>query len=388
MPSPVKIVHTADVHLDLCFAGAGMPVSFGNRRRQSLRDVFHSIVNRAGEWPADALLIAGDLVEADRVTRDTIAFLKAEFASIPHVSVVIAPGNHDPFTPASPYATEQWPVNVRIFSRPEWDSISLCNGGLTVHGFAFDGPDVSHNPFGALQIPSDDSVHVAVAHGSERSHQPEGKELYAPFEAHETADPRLRYLALGHFHNHTTIEGDFATKIAYSGSPEGHGFSETGEHHFVEVTIDDDSVDVRAVPSARVVYGTHEITCDSVGSSQDIVGALREFAERSPKRLVARVVLTGNSPVDVGAELESIYDVAAPQFEFLELIDRTAPPEDFEALAREETSLGAFVRALNEEIADQSESARRDMVLHARELGVSAFRDRRLSIRGLEREDS
>lgn len=388
MPTPVKIVHTADVHLDLCFAGAGMPGSFGNRRRQSLRDVFHGIVRRAGEWPADALLIAGDLFESDRVTRDTIAFLKAEFASIPHVAVVIAPGNHDPFTPTSPYATETWPVNVTIFKRPEWDSVTVRDGALTVHGFAFDGPDVSCNPFGTLRIPSDESVHVAVAHGSERSHQPEGKSAYAPFDAHDAAADGLAYLALGHFHGYTPIEGSFGARMAYSGSPEGHGFRETGEHHFVEVTVDTGTIDIRPVPSARVWYETHRIDCAGLQSSQDIVRTLRGLAEASPKRLVARVALAGASTVDVAAELESIYDAVSGHFEFLELRDETTPLDDYEALAREETSLGLFVRALNEEIADQTDAARRDMVARARELGVAAFRERRLSIRGLEREDS
>ena len=37
---------------------------FGNRRRQSLRDVFSAILRRAKEWPADAVLIAGDLFES------------------------------------------------------------------------------------------------------------------------------------------------------------------------------------------------------------------------------------------------------------------------------------------------------------------------------------
>ena len=365
-----------------------MPASFGNRRRQSLRDVFHGIVTRAGDWPADALLIAGDLFEADRVTRDTVAFLKAEFASIPHVSVVIAPGNHDPFTPTSPYATETWPVNVKIFTKPEWESVDLCDGALVVHGFGFDGPDVSQNPYGSLRLPEDDAVHVAVAHGSERGHQPEGKEQYAPFDAAAMAHDRLAYVALGHFHSFTPIGGPYKTKLAYSGSPEGLGFRETGEHHHVEVTIENGNAEVQPVASSRVMYATHEVNCAGMESSQDIVRALREYAQAAGKRLVARVALTGHSTVDVGAELESINDAVAGHFEFLELQDFTEAPDDFDALAREETSLGLFVRALNDEIGDQPEAVRLEMVTRARELGVAAFRDRRLSIRGLEREDS
>jgi len=160
----MRLVHTADIHLDASFAGTGMPAAFGNRRRQSLRDVFRSIVSRAGEWPADALLIAGDLFEQERVTKDTVAFLIGEFWSIAHVPVFIAPGNHDPYTPDSPYACEEWPENVHVFDQPVWQACSLADRPLVVHGFAFDGPDISSSPFGKLAVPDDGRVHVAVAH--------------------------------------------------------------------------------------------------------------------------------------------------------------------------------------------------------------------------------
>ena len=65
----IRLIHTADIHLDACFANANMPPNFGNRRRQSLRDVFSGILERARASAADAVLIAGDLFEHDRVTR-------------------------------------------------------------------------------------------------------------------------------------------------------------------------------------------------------------------------------------------------------------------------------------------------------------------------------
>ena len=149
----MRIIHTSDVHLDASFAGAGMPPDFGNRRRQSLRDVFRDIVARAAAWPADVLLIAGDLFEAERVTRDTVAFLKSEFESLAPIPVFVAPGNHDPYVQSCPYSTDSWPGNVVIFREPTWAEHVIEETLWTVHGFGFDGADVSRNPFGNLQIP-------------------------------------------------------------------------------------------------------------------------------------------------------------------------------------------------------------------------------------------
>lgn len=381
----MRIIHTADLHLDTCFAGSGMPAGFGNRRRQSLRDVLEAIIQRARTWPADALLIAGDLFEHERVSRDTVAFLVSRFASIPNVPVFIAPGNHDPYVEGSPYVTAEWPENVTIFSKPDWVAHGLKDRQLTVHGFGFDGPQISRNPFGSLRINDEGAqgVHVAVAHGSERSHQPPGKDVYAPFDAAQAAPRGLAYLALGHFHATTSIEGDFDTVVYYAGAPEGFGFNETGLHHFLEVEIVGGEVHIDPVPASRLVYATHTVACDGFASSQDIVEAIRRLTEDEGLPLAARVTLNGACAPDVQSEFGAVCDALGPQFEHLELVDATSPMEDYQELAGEETCLGAFTEALNQEMADATEEARLELLERAREVGVAAFRLRDLDIRGL-----
>lgn len=381
----MKFIHTADIHLDTCFAGSGMPAALGNRRRQSLRDVLHAIVRRAGEWPADALLIAGDLFEGDRVSQDTILFLQREFEAIAPVPVFIAPGNHDPYTSHSPYATETWPENVFIFESPEWTCFGAKDGQLQVHGFAFDGPVVSENPFGSLRIVGDDAVHIAIGHGSERGHQPPDKADYAPFDAAKAAVKGLSYLGLGHFHSVTPIEGDFDTTMYYSGAPEGHGFRETGIHHFLEVEIITGEVHVKKVPSSRLVYVNSSVACEELTTSQEVLDAIRAMASKTDTSCMARVTLTGACAPNILSELGAVYDACANDFEFLDIIDQTDPQEDYKDLARDPTSIGAFVKALNADIAQTTDSVRRLMLERARELGVAAFRGMDVEIRGLGR---
>ncbi len=380
----MKLIHTADLHLDACFAALGLPAAFGNRRRQSLRDVLGDIVARAAAWPADALLIAGDLYEQDRVTRDTVAFLRATFASIRPVPVIIAPGNHDPFMDDSPYAAERWPDNVHIFTRPEWDHVSLLDGRLVVHGFAFDGYEISTNPFSRIDVPNDGAVHVAVAHGTERAHQPPDGKSYAPFDAAEVARPNLKYLALGHFHAVTPIEDTGPTVMYYSGAPEAHGFNHPGMRHYLEVEIEDGAVQVRPAPSARVVYESFGLDCSAFEHAQQLIDTLREQAAQRSAPQIARVTLTGSCLPSLLAELPAVYDAVAAQFESLQLIDQTVPVEDYEDLARESTTLGAFVHRMNEEIADAPDEVRVRLLKRAREVGVAAYREQKLGIRGLD----
>lgn len=380
----MRFVHTADLHLDACFVASGMPTAVANRRRQSLRDVLHGIVRRAAEWPADALLIAGDLYDHERVSRDTIAFLRSEFESIEPVPVIVAPGNHDPFTADSPYATESWPDNVKIFSKPEWSVHEFQEGRLHVHGFAFDGFEISSNPFGTLRIPDDGATHVAVAHGTERAHQPPDGESYAPFDAAVAAPRGLAYLALGHFHQVTEIQGPFDTVMYYPGAPEGHGFNESGPRHYLEVEIEDGAVRVARVPSARVVYAVHTLDCSGFSSAQQVVDALRRIASERAVRQVARVGLSGPCAPSIVSEVPAVYDVVSAEFEYLVLRDETLPLEDYEERAREITSLGLFLRKLNEEILDAPDAARRGVLERAREVGLAAYREQTVPIFGVD----
>jgi len=380
----MRFVHTADVHLDACFASSRMAARVANRRRQSIRDVFHSIIRRTREWPADALLIAGDLFEQERVTRDTVAFILSELASLETIPVIIAPGNHDPFISASPYATETWPENVHVFSEPTWSTLSLQEGRLQVHGFAFDGFDISSSPYGALQAPENGAVHIAVAHGSERGHQPPEGKLYAPFDAASMVLPGLRYVALGHFHRVTEIKGVSGTVMWYPGMPEGQGFDETGPRHYLEVEIENDSVRVNPVVSSSVVYAVYEIDCTSLVSAQQIVDQLRAWSAQASTPQVARVTLSGACRPSIVAELSAIRDASADGFEHLLLLDETTPAEDFEELARETSTLGAFIRRLNEEIRDAPDLQRKHMLERAREAGLAAHRDQKMAVQGLD----
>lgn len=360
-----------------------MPPGFGNRRRQSLRDVLVDILRRAAEWPADVVLVAGDLFEHDRVTRDTVGFLQEAFANAAPVPICIAPGNHDPCVPGSPYMGD-WPDNVHVFRDPEWRSHALADCPVTVHGFGFDGREISNNPFGRLEIPQDGRLHVAVAHGSEMGALPPEKGAYAPFSAADAAAEGLTYLALGHYHGLKAIKGDFGTHMYYSGAPEGHGFDEPGPHFCIEAEIGLGGVQVRPVKTCRAVYNTFSLDCSEFRTSQQLIDAIRKLPAEPGIARLARVTLTGTRAAEWNGRTLEVYDAVSPEFDYLLVDDQTCAVEDYDALASEPTSLGAFVARLNAELEDASDPARRRRLERAREVGVAAFRERGVEIRGFE----
>lgn len=361
----------------------------GNWRRQRLREVLLEILRRAAAWPADAVLIAGDLFDLARLSRDTGTFLREAFELVRPIPVFIAPGNDDPFVPHSPYAMETWPANVTIFDHPEWAAVALPDVPLTVHGFGFDAPAPTVNPFGALAVPPDGRIHVAVAHGAERNHRPSDKEPVMPFDAAKAVVPGLAYFALGHYHAPLELPAEGETRLWYSGAPEGHGFHETGVHHYLEVEIEGDPaaplrVKVTPADAARTAYVVCEVDCSGAATLEELAALLRAAASGPGKECVARVTLSGHCPTALKEQLGALHEAVADVFTFLDLIDVTEPAEEYAELSREHTSLGLFVRRTTEQIGLAAEERRRRMLLRAREVGMAAYRDRELALRSLE----
>src|SRR6266496_5041871 len=171
----VKLGIVADVHLDRAFTWAGSEV--GRRLRQSIRDALRSAVAVAADAGVDAFCVAGDLFEDDRYASDTPEFLRGLFAELSPTPVLLAPGNHDPAVPASPYLTVEWTSNVHVFREPELTAFRLADG-FTVWGAGHDRQAYTPGFFDSGFRVSGGGVHLALFHGAERGtlhFQEEGK---------------------------------------------------------------------------------------------------------------------------------------------------------------------------------------------------------------------
>lgn len=390
----MRILHTADIHLDASYARALLPPAAGARRRQGLRDVFQRILDRAAAWPADAVLIAGDLFDLRHVTRESVAILREGFEQLRPIPVFIAPGNRDPWTPDSPYTLEAWPANVFIFSEPGWTSHALAGLPLTVHGLAATGEDSAADsadgPFAGLEIPSDGRVHVALAHASAAELLPEGQRPWRRFELADIP-AGLHYLALGHVHAPASGAAPDGAPAHYPGAPEQHDYAHPEPGHALEIEITQDGGDgpsaatVTPFPAAGAVFQQVSIDCSGHKTLAALERAVRKTANAADGRpRIARVRLEGACGASIRSELGGLHSRLASDFAWLDLEDATEPAEDFEDIARETTSLGLFVQRMNEQIADSASDAERARLGRVRDLGLAAYRVQELPLRGME----
>jgi len=139
-----RFLHAADFHLDSAFHALS-PQRAAERRRES-RELGARLAEEALHRGADLVLLSGDLFDGTNSFRETPEDLARGLGRI-GASVFIAPGNHDFYSPDSPYATLEWPENVYIFKSGQIESVDLPDLNCTVHGAAFTGPEQTSGLF-------------------------------------------------------------------------------------------------------------------------------------------------------------------------------------------------------------------------------------------------
>ena len=335
----LKIIHGADFHLDSPFAG--LSPERAAQRRGEQRELLVRLAALARARRADLVLLSGDLLDSERVYRETAKTLSRALETM-GCPVVIAPGNHDFYGPRSVYATLKWPENVHIFTQEQMQTVELP--GCTVHGAAFLSPRMERTPLAGFHAPEDGKLHVGVLHG-----ELEGGESYGPLSREDIAGSGLAYLALGHVHRCSGLKREGNTFWAYPGCPEGRGFDELGEKGVLCLELEEPAGQTGTACPCRAEFvplcgRRYEILQADLTGCEDPVEAVLDALPRGTEEDVYRIVLTGETePPDLAALERAL----APRFYGLSLQDRTALPRRLWERMEEDTLTGLFLREMD-----------------------------------------
>jgi DNA repair protein SbcD/Mre11 len=188
--------------------------------------------------------------------------------------VLIAPGNHDFYSPSSYYHPDfvrshhhfDWPANVHLFTGNGWSRQRLpALPGVAFTGIAFTSHSAAGDrPVQQLPAPEPGVQNVLVFHGSRTGFAPPGKQAVLPFTDGELERSGYDYAALGHYHNHSLIESAVGRLLgAYSGCPAGRGLDECGPRGVLLGELTSAGATVELVPvDGRTI---HDLAIDCTG---------------------------------------------------------------------------------------------------------------------------
>ncbi len=348
----IKILHTGDLHLDSPFAGVDLPT--GERLRSELRRIFTDIVELAAEH--DMLLIAGDLFDCGFVSPETLNIVR-DCLAVYGKPVVIAPGNHDPYSAGSIWSAISWSENVMIFDSPELSTFRFNVGDtpVAVHGWGFTSPALERSPLADGLVPDRGALNLICAHADTAS--PISK--YAPTPLSLFAASGCEYAALGHIHNapETALAGN--TTVAYCGFPEGRSFDEEGEGGVLSVTLEDGKTPaVTRIKTSTHKYLTRHLDVTGCETDRDIADKLTAIAADFDENVSLKVYLEGSIPPDYIPNFGQIEALAALSLCSLKLRDRTSPVFGAEYLADDMTIKGELYRSLLPRLSSPDEGER------------------------------
>ena len=358
----LTFLHGADFHLDSPFRA--LSPDQAAERRQEQRQLLTRLANTARETQAQLIFLAGDLFDSQRVRPETLELLHDTLEGL-EAQVFLSPGNHDPYTPSSPYARLTWPSHVHIFSSPYPERVELPHLGAVVYGSAFLSSHRVDSPLLDFQARDEGLVRFGCFHGDTST--PFSR--YGPITQEEIARSGLDYLALGHHHAASGIRMTGSTYYAWPGCPEGRGFDETGEKGIYLGRTDGFACELDFLPLAHRQY--RQVDLDLTG--QDPAEALRAALAQSDPQDILRIALTGERQGEL--DLTALTALAAPYAYSVTLKDETSLPQALWARKEEDTLTGLFLRAMAAKIA-QASPEERPILERAVRFGLAALEGR------------
>ena len=379
----VKLIHTADLHLDSAFRSRFTKEEAENRRQKQLM-AWKELLSFAVEKKVQGILIAGDLFDSPVVSHGTMDFFLSTIAEHPEISFFYLRGNHD--TENTFRYQENLPKNLFLFS--ERGKKYRLNDRLLLAGVEYGTKDIS---FGenegatqgagqaAEQGVEQETVHGAEAlskneteseeeskflklkeedcnilllHGALYQGTPKGDSLQGEegiFLKNLEKLP-LSYIALGHIHKGGEGKLNNGALWAYPGCLQGRGFDEEGERGFLYLKVEEEKKEIHKefIPIKQGEFRILEI---ELLEDEGTLACLKKIEEEMEKAGISkedslRIILKGKKGLEQERNLRYLQLQLQDSVFFLEIRDECELSWNREEAMKEKSLKGEFLRVL------------------------------------------
>ncbi len=348
----LKILHTADLHLDSSFSSY-LPKDKAKERKNELLIAFEKMVIFAENEGIKHILIAGDMFDKKVLTEKTVRYAERVILEHEDISFYYLKGNHDRDGFLNRIDT---PANLFTFDSDKFTKYTIETPGektVCIYGTELMA-DTQAKMLTSLQ-PDEKDINIVMLHGQDIEAMSNDKEIRIDM-------PRLRgkaidYLALGHVHAPKISRLDSRGVYSYCGCLEGRGFDECGERGFNVLTVDTKTGEVNAEFMAKSLRKTMEVTVDvsGISSSHEALSLARKTIEEElnqgliTARDLVKIVLTGGLDLDAEVDASLITRQLESAFYFLKTTDLTRRVIDYNSFKNDKSLKGEFVRQVEKD---------------------------------------
>lgn len=349
----MKIIHCADAHIDSRMESK-LDKAKASIRRDEILDTFCRIGDYAEKQDARAVIIAGDLFDTKSARIGAQNRVLDSIKNHPDIIFYYLKGNHD----EAEYFEKDTPDNLVIFYKDGITKYTLktpSGKNVAITGIV-PGADGFGRAYSELSLEYDD-INIVVMHGEAGEYG--GKNKAESIDLSKLKDRNIDYLALGHYHSFTRDDLDGRGQYCYPGCPEGRGFDEPGECGIVELDINEETshIDINFVPFAKRTVFIEDVDISECMTTPEIdkliEDTVRDYAITEDD--ILRIVLTGETDVDIEKDIEHIRRKFADSFFYFELKDKSRTAIDYDEFLHEASLKGELVRLLKEEDLSEDE---------------------------------
>lgn len=353
----MKIIHTADLHLDSKMT-AHLPPDKARQRRKELLSAFQKMLDYACQNQVQAILIAGDLFDTRNVSALARNTVYEAITANPQIDFYYLRGNHDVDSFLS--GIEEIPTNLKLFGG-EWiyyERETQAEHKIVIAGIELDSENVT-TIYDSLRL-NRENFNIVILHGQEA--ESIGKQQAENINIKGLKNKGIDYLALGHIHRYKKEKLDGRGIYCYCGCLEARGFDEVGEHGFVLLDIDEKTgrYEHHFIPQAERVFYERELNIGECRTTAQIAERIKGFLaqEQISAGDMLKLVLVGEMDVESEKDMEMLNHQFKNSFYFCKIYDQTKWKVE-ESLYRNEKSLrGEFVRAVqNNDLLSEAEKA-------------------------------
>lgn len=353
----MKIIHTADLHLDSKLE-TNLDRQKAQKRKKELVLAFENLVTYAKNENVRVVLIAGDMFDHNKVTQSTVETISSIIENAPEIDFLILSGNHDSLNSFEEYS--KVPENLKFFS-DIWTYYEYDN--VTIAGIILN--DYNQNIIKSSLSFSEDRFNIATLH----------TDINKEIKLSELKNKNIDYLALGHLHEFSSGNLDDRGVYAYSGCLESRGFDESGRKGFVLIDTETKEYNFITGQSVRTMH-LIRVDISSLTSYREICRAIDNEIEKNgaTEKDMIKIVLTGTFTLDTNKDINQLKVYLEQKFFFVKVKDESRMlinAEDYKNLV---SLKGEFVRTVLE--SDISDEQKQKII----ELGVRVIEGEEVEI--------
>ena len=377
----VRLIHTADLHLDSAFSSR-FSKEEAEERRRNLLIAWNKLLQYGIERKVQAILISGDLFDSPEVSRSAMEIFLSSIRKNPEISFFYLRGNHD--TKNTFRFRDDLPKNLFLFSK-EGKKYRLKEK-LVLLGQEFYGTE------SLLELPEEpeelveeellssssakdavrsiwnlkeEDCNILMLHGALREGGPEVQNEQG-ISLKQLSRYPIHYLALGHIHKRE--EGKCGSlNYIYPGCLQGRGFDEEGEKGFYYVEIEEETKEIKAefVPLKEGEFRIIPLFLSEEDGTLDAEEKIRESLKKegAEAKDSVRIILKGEKRAGEERNLRYLEKQLEEEYAYIEIKEETKLKLRKEEFIHEKGLKGEFLRMVCESESLSEEEKEKLMIL-------------------------